>query len=359
MSGKVRTIAKPIRGTMQLRFATQIQVIYGETQISTIFRDTHLMYRLPPVEEAIEQLPLFERKIVRALQSKLVGEAEDIVGKLAGYCCDNELLRDLRDRFVNKNVADGLAMKLGNAKQQADDDMRKFGCTIRSLYNKAVAAYRRAPDISVFEREAAIYTLQVYGLCEPLQTLWELLNAENSHVAQMAVPLLLHCVKFKYGSDTFWSIVEENFNHDDWRTRFSAVGKVTLISRFMNQKLIESSPSLQTIMANILCYLIKSMDDCNVHVAQKATLYLGTIHDTAIKAFLTCLENQFDLVIIDRPIILQTLYQLHNCLSDRKVISWNFFLNRFDSIFLEAQIILGKLEGVNMIRGLHKTLMSL
>ncbi|CAB0044121.1 unnamed protein product [Trichogramma brassicae] len=51
-----------------------------------------------------------------------------------------------------------------------------------------------------------------------------------------------------------------------------------------------------------------------------------------------------------KPIILQTLYQLHNCLSDRKVISWNFFLNRFDSIFLEAQIILGKLEGVNMIR---------
>ncbi|KAL7288316.1 hypothetical protein TKK_0017650 [Trichogramma kaykai] len=39
-------------------------------------------------------------------------------------------------------------------------------------------------------------------------------------------------------------------------------------------------------MANILCYLIKSMDDCNVHVAQKATLYLGTIHDTAIKNLL-------------------------------------------------------------------------
>uniref|UniRef100_A0ABD2WYE3 CCHC-type domain-containing protein n=1 Tax=Trichogramma kaykai TaxID=54128 RepID=A0ABD2WYE3_9HYME len=129
------------------------------------------------VEEAVEQLPLFERKIVRALQSKLVGEAEDIVGKLVDYCSVDELLRDLRDRFVNRNVTDGLAMKLGNAKQQADDDVRKFGCTIRSLYDNAVAAYRQAPDISAFEREAAIYSLQdnvldcfLLGLCEPLQT---------------------------------------------------------------------------------------------------------------------------------------------------------------------------------------------
>uniref|UniRef100_A0ABD2X7C7 Uncharacterized protein n=1 Tax=Trichogramma kaykai TaxID=54128 RepID=A0ABD2X7C7_9HYME len=124
------------------------------------------------IEEAVEQLPLFERKIVRALQSKLVGEAEDIVGKLVDYCSVDELFRDLRDRFVNRNVADGLAMKLGNAKQQADDDVRKFGCTIRSLYDNAVAAYRQAPDISPFEREAAIYSLQdnvldcfLLGLC--------------------------------------------------------------------------------------------------------------------------------------------------------------------------------------------------
>ncbi|CAB0028081.1 unnamed protein product [Trichogramma brassicae] len=128
------------------------------------------------VEEAVEQLPFFEQKIVRALQPKLVGDAQYIVGNLADYQNAQELLSDLRDRFVNRNVADGLAMKLGSAKQQAGDDVRKFGVTIRSLYDNVVAAYRQAPDINAFERESAIYSLQdsvvdcfLYGLLEPLQ----------------------------------------------------------------------------------------------------------------------------------------------------------------------------------------------
>ncbi|CAB0041064.1 unnamed protein product [Trichogramma brassicae] len=112
------------------------------------------------VEEAVEQLPFFEQRIVRALQSKLVGDARYIVGKLTGYQCAQELLRDLRDRFVNRNVADGLAMQLGSAKQKAGEDVRKFGVTIRSLYDNAIAAYEQAPDLNAFERESAIHSLQ-------------------------------------------------------------------------------------------------------------------------------------------------------------------------------------------------------
>uniref|UniRef100_A0ABD2WZX8 Uncharacterized protein n=1 Tax=Trichogramma kaykai TaxID=54128 RepID=A0ABD2WZX8_9HYME len=122
------------------------------------------------VEEAVEQVPLFEQKIVRALQPKLVGEAEYIVGNLADNQSARELLRDLRDRFVNRNVAHGLAMKLGTA----GNDVRKFGGNIHSLYDNAVAAYRQAPDINAFERESAIYSLQdgvvdcfLLGLLEP------------------------------------------------------------------------------------------------------------------------------------------------------------------------------------------------
>ncbi|CAB0037097.1 unnamed protein product [Trichogramma brassicae] len=128
------------------------------------------------VEEAVEQLPFFEQRIVRALQSKLVGDARYIVGKLTGYQCAQELLRDLQDRFVNRNVADGLAMQLGSAKQKAGEDVRKFGVTIRSLYDNAIAAYEQAPDLHAFERESAIYSLQssvvdcfLYGLLEPLK----------------------------------------------------------------------------------------------------------------------------------------------------------------------------------------------
>lgn len=40
---------------------------------------------------------------------------------------------------------------------------------------------------------------------------------------------------------------------------------------------------LQTALATAFCYLISSMDDPSVYVAQRATLYLGTIHDNAIR----------------------------------------------------------------------------
>jgi hypothetical protein len=46
---------------------------------------------------------------------------------------------------------------------------------------------------------------------------------------------------------------------------------------------LKNAFTLQTSIANIFCYLINSMNDNNVYVAQKATLHLGTIHDTAIK----------------------------------------------------------------------------
>ncbi|GBP28889.1 Protein unc-79 homolog [Eumeta japonica] len=106
----------------------------------------------------------------------------------------------------------------------------------------------------------------------------------------------------------------------------------------MDSTPLKNNNPLQTSLATAFCYLISSMDDINVYVAQRATLYVGTIHDNAIKLLLYCLETQFDLVIIDRPMVLQSLYQLHNTLSDRKILTWEFFLNRFEALFLEAQI---------------------
>ena len=54
-------------------------------------------------------------------------------------------------------------------------------------------------------------------------------------------------------------------------------------------------------------------------------------------------EAQFDLVIPDRPTILQTVFQLYNHLSERRFLTWDFFLNRFDALFLEGQISLERL----------------
>uniref|UniRef100_A0ABD2W489 CCHC-type domain-containing protein n=1 Tax=Trichogramma kaykai TaxID=54128 RepID=A0ABD2W489_9HYME len=129
------------------------------------------------VEEAVAQLPAFEQKIVRALQPKLVGEAEYIIGNLVEYKSARDLLRDLQDRFENSNVADSLAMQLGTVRQQAGEDVRKYGGNIRSLYDNAVAAYKQAPDINASARASALYSLEdsvvecfLGGLLEPLQT---------------------------------------------------------------------------------------------------------------------------------------------------------------------------------------------
>ncbi|KAG7202977.1 hypothetical protein KM043_010111 [Ampulex compressa] len=188
-----------------------------------------------------------------------------------------------------------------------------------------------------------------------IKNLWELLNAEHSHIAQVTVPLLLHCVTLPCGTDTFWRLVQEEFHNSDWRVRFVAVERVTLIARFMDSTPLRNVLSLQAALANAFCYLITSMDDSNVYVAQRATLYLGTVHDTAIRSLILCLETQFDSVIVDRPMVLQSLYQLHNSLSDRRILTWEFFLNRFDALFLEAQINLEKSGDVAYLRDLRNT----
>ncbi|XP_020280656.1 protein unc-79 homolog isoform X3 [Pseudomyrmex gracilis] len=191
-----------------------------------------------------------------------------------------------------------------------------------------------------------------------IKNLWELLNAEHSHIAQVTVPLLLHCVTLPCGMDTFWRLVQEEFHNSDWRVRFVAVERVTLIARFMDSTPLRNMSNLQAALANAFCYLITSMDDSNVYVAQRATLYLGTIHDTAIRSLILCLETQFDSVIVDRPMVLQSLYQLHNSLSDRRILTWEFFLNRFDTLYLEAQINLEKSGEGMYLRDLKNTDMN-
>lgn len=49
--------------------------------------------------------------------------------------------------------------------------------------------------------------------------------------------------------------------------------------------------------------------------------------------------------------VLQSLYQLHNSLSDRHILTWEFFLNRFDALFLEAQIKLDRSGDIPYLRG--------
>ncbi|XP_047508283.1 protein unc-79 homolog isoform X3 [Pieris napi] len=183
-----------------------------------------------------------------------------------------------------------------------------------------------------------------------IDNLWSVCDAAQSHICSVAVPVLLHCVTLPGGADVLCALVRDSFHHHDEQKRFIAVERVTMLIRFMDGSPIKSSLSLQTALATAFCYLISSMDDINVYVAQRATLYIGTIHDNAIELLLYCLEAQFDLVIVDRPMILQSIYQLHNTLSDRRILTWEFFLNRFEALFLEAQINTNKTVDFSNLR---------
>ena len=116
-------------------------------------------------------------------------------------------------------------------------------------------------------------------------------------MGQVAVPLILHAVTLPGGADALWKVLDEDFHSDDWRVRFAAVEKVTVILRFLDDKPVKKSAALRSVLSHAFCCLIACMDDITPHVSQRASVYLGTIHDAAIKTLIWCLEYQVGLSI--------------------------------------------------------------
>lgn len=56
------------------------------------------------------------------------------------------------------------------------------------------------------------------------------------------------------------------------------------------------------------------------------------------KGLCLCLDFQFDTVVRDRPVILSKLLLLHSLKKDVPALSWEFFVNRFETLSLEAQL---------------------
>ena len=72
------------------------------------------------------------------------------------------------------------------------------------------------------------------------------------------------------------------------------------------------------------------------------SLCLVCVHLTFFKPLLQglclCLDFQFDTVVKDRPTILSKLLLLHFLKQDIPTLSWEFFVNRFETLSLEAQL---------------------
>ncbi|XP_028827164.1 protein unc-79 homolog isoform X3 [Denticeps clupeoides] len=168
--------------------------------------------------------------------------------------------------------------------------------------------------------------------------LWNMLKSEFCQLASLAVPQVLHALSLSNGADIFWKLVDSNFNSKDWKIRFEAVERVAVLCRFLDIGSVTKNHLLKYSLAHAFCCFLASVEDVNPAVATRARLLLDTIKRPALQGLCLCLDFQFDTVVRDRPTILSKLLLLHFLKPEIPALSWEFFVNRFDTLSLEAQL---------------------
>ncbi|XP_064181341.1 protein unc-79 homolog isoform X8 [Anguilla rostrata] len=171
-----------------------------------------------------------------------------------------------------------------------------------------------------------------------IPSLWRMLKSEFCQLASLAVPQLLHALSLSHGADIFWGIVDSHFNSKDWKMRFEAVERVAVLCRFLDITSVNKNHLLKYSLAHSFCCFLAAVEDVNPAVATRARLLLDTIKRPALQGLCLCLDFQFDTVVRDRPIILSKLLLLHFLKKDVPALSWEFFVNRFETLSLEAQL---------------------
>uniref|UniRef100_A0A8C9G1Z9 Unc-79 homolog, NALCN channel complex subunit n=1 Tax=Pavo cristatus TaxID=9049 RepID=A0A8C9G1Z9_PAVCR len=111
-----------------------------------------------------------------------------------------------------------------------------------------------------------------------------------------------------------------------------------LISRFLDIHSVTKNHLLKYSLAHAFCCFLTAVEDVNPAVATRAGLLLDTIKRPALQGLCLCLDFQFDTVVKDRPTILSKLLLLHFLKADIPALSWEFFVNRFETLSLEAQL---------------------
>ncbi|KAJ6661828.1 hypothetical protein lerEdw1_012999 [Lerista edwardsae] len=171
-----------------------------------------------------------------------------------------------------------------------------------------------------------------------IASVWRVVKSEFSQLSSLAVPLLLHALSLPHGADIFWTIINSNFNSKDWKIRFEAVEKVAVLCRFLDIHSVTKNHLLKYSLAHAFCCFLTAVEDVNPAVATRAGLLLDTIKRPALQGLCLCLDFQFDTVVKDRPTILSKLLLLHFLKQDIPALSWEFFVNRFETLSLEAQL---------------------
>ncbi|VDK82206.1 unnamed protein product [Litomosoides sigmodontis] len=170
--------------------------------------------------------------------------------------------------------------------------------------------------------------------------LWTLLRSGRSQLAELVIPLIMHCITLPSGEEMFWKVVNSQFTDQRWEERFSAVERSSVLLQLASASPISSNKVIQTSLSCCIAHLIASVDDPSVAVAQQALLSIQHMPSASLKLMCLCLESQFDSSILDRALIITRIQQLTSILPDEEILTWEFFIQRFEELAIESQLLM-------------------
>uniref|UniRef100_A0A158R5X9 Protein unc-79 homolog n=1 Tax=Syphacia muris TaxID=451379 RepID=A0A158R5X9_9BILA len=168
--------------------------------------------------------------------------------------------------------------------------------------------------------------------------LWTLLRLDRSHLSELTVPLVMHCITLPCGDEIFWKTVNNQFTTTQWQERFKAVERMCVLCQLANPKTIRANKIIQMSLSCGIAHLIASVHDPNAAIAQRALLLFRAMPLSVLKLMCLCLEAQFDAVIPDRSLIICRIQLLTAILPNEEILTWDFFIQRFESLALESQL---------------------
>uniref|UniRef100_A0A1I7SQ44 Uncoordinated protein 79 n=2 Tax=Bursaphelenchus xylophilus TaxID=6326 RepID=A0A1I7SQ44_BURXY len=168
--------------------------------------------------------------------------------------------------------------------------------------------------------------------------LWGLLKSNFAQGGQIAVPLIIHAMTLPCGEDVFWNVVNKDFTSEKWEVRFKAVERIYVLAHLVPSSPVKANKLLQTCLSCAFSHLIVSVNDPNAAVAQRTLLSLQAMPSQALNLICYCLESQFDSCILDRPLIIGRIFLLTQIVPNQNFFSWDFFIQRFETLALEAQL---------------------
>ncbi|XP_065069505.1 protein unc-79 homolog [Rhopilema esculentum] len=170
-----------------------------------------------------------------------------------------------------------------------------------------------------------------------IPSLWEMLQSNNSCLAQQAVPLLLHCICMPYGAARLCDEIESVFNNEDWIKRFSAVEKVSLLCDFIDVDRIRDSSLAKSTLVHALIYLISAIDDVNDAVATKARALVASINRSSLLHLYCYMEEHFRDESEDRLALLYSWRTLSLIVEDSSPFSAKFFTSLLVYVITKAK----------------------